>query len=107
LALGVLRMMFDVPFLFVLLPLYTIALILTLFSESTYMAIAWDASGVATGPITVPLVIAVGLGLNQHLQSSEQFGFLTLGATIPILLLLIVNMVNTLQQRKMKQAGGR
>ncbi|NIZ18596.1 DUF1538 family protein [Entomospira culicis] len=106
LAIGVLRMMFDIPFILILLPLYTIALLLTIFSESTYMAIAWDAAGVATGPITVPLVIAVGLGLNQYFQSSEQFGFLTLGATIPILILLTISLGEKIQQRRLKQAGG-
>ncbi|NIZ46911.1 DUF1538 family protein [Entomospira nematocerorum] len=105
LAIGVIRMMWDVPFLFVLLPLYIFALILTIFSESTYMAVAWDAAGVATGPITVPLVMTVGIGLNQHLPSEEQFGFLTLGATIPILILLTVSLKAKMQQKRLQQAG--
>jgi Protein of unknown function (DUF1538) len=105
LAIGVVKMIFNVPFLFVMLPLYIIALILTIFSESTYMAIAWDAAGVATGPITVPLVITVGIGLNQHLKSDEQFGFLTLGATIPILILLTMSLRARIKQRRLKQGG--
>ncbi|NIZ40593.1 DUF1538 family protein [Entomospira entomophila] len=105
LAIGVIRMMWDIPFLFLLLPLYIFALVLTIFSESTYMAVAWDAAGVATGPITVPLVMTVGIGLNQHLPSQEQFGFLTLGATIPILILLTVSLKAKIQQKRLQQAG--
>lgn len=106
LAIGVARMMLDIPFLFMLLPLYIIALILTLFSENTYTAIAWDAAGVSTGPITVPLVITVGLGINQFLGSSEQFGFLTLGATIPILILLTISLKTKIRQNRIQKEQG-
>ena len=40
----------------ILLPGYTLALILTYFSTEEYICVAWDSAGVTTGPITVPLV---------------------------------------------------
>lgn len=92
LAIGMIRMLFDIPFLFLLLPLYLILLVLSLFNDNTYVAVAWDTAGVATGPITVPLVLSFGMGINSTMDSPEQFGLLTMGATIPVLIVLIAGM---------------
>jgi hypothetical protein len=89
LAVGIIRMLFDIPFLFLLLPFYLLLLLLSLFNDNTYVAVAWDTAGVATGPITVPLVLSFGMGINSMMDSPEQFGLLTMGATIPILIVLL------------------
>ena len=46
----------------VLIPLYLLAVVLTYFSTEEFVN-AWDSAGVTTGPVTVPLVLAMGLGL--------------------------------------------
>lgn len=41
---------------------------LTAISSEEYVCVAWDSAGVTTGPITVPLVIAMGLGLGDSIM---------------------------------------
>ena len=49
------------------------------------MNIAWDSAGVTTGPITVPLVLAMGLGFGDAMDATEGFGILSMASIGPIL----------------------
>jgi Protein of unknown function (DUF1538). len=44
---------------------YLLALALTVVSSEEFVNVAWDSAGVTTGPITVPLVLAMGLGFGN------------------------------------------
>ena len=68
---------------------YLLALLLTVFSTEEISAIAWDCAGVTTGPITVPLVIAAGLGIGQRAGAAEAFGVVTLASVFPIIAVLL------------------
>lgn len=59
---GVAKVLWDIPLLYLLVPPYVIALVLTALSTEEYTNIGWDSAGVTTGPITVPLVLASGVG---------------------------------------------
>ena len=63
-ALGVGKIVFGFDLATVLIPLYLLAVVLTYFSTEEFVNVAWDSAGVTTGPVTVPLVLAMGLGLN-------------------------------------------
>jgi hypothetical protein len=52
-ALGLARIIFDLPLAWLLLPTYLLAVVLTFFSSEEFVNIAWDSAGVTTGPITV------------------------------------------------------
>ena len=52
------------------------------------MNIAWDSAGVTTGPITVPLVLAMGLGFGNAPHAVEGFGILSMASIGPILSVL-------------------
>jgi len=67
-ALGFLRIVMGWPLLPMLLVGYAIALVLTIPSNEVYVCVAWDSAGVTTGPVTVPLVISLGLGLGKALE---------------------------------------
>lgn len=84
-AIGVLKIVFDVPLLYILLPGYAIALALTYFSSEEFTNIAWDSAGVTTGPVTVPLVLAMGLGFGQTVGVVEGFGILACASVCPII----------------------
>ena len=88
-ALGIIKLIFNIPLGYLLLPLYTLALILTFFSTEEFVNIAWDSAGVTTGPITVPLVLAMGLGFGNALNALEGFGILSMASICPILAVLI------------------
>jgi len=89
-ALGVLKMVLGVPLLWLLAPLYAMALLLTRYSTEELVNIAWDSAGVTTGPVTVPLVLAMGLGLGSQVEVVEGFGILTMASVCPIVSVLLI-----------------
>ena len=72
----------------VLLPLYGIGILLTIISSEEFVNVAWDSAGVTTGPVTVPLVLAMGLGLGNAVSAVEGFGILSLASICPIIAVL-------------------
>ena len=91
-AIGVTRLVFDVPLAWLIVPPYLLAIVLTFLSTEEFVNVAWDSAGVTTGPITVPLVLAMGLGLGQATHAVEGFGILCLASIGPILSVLIVGL---------------
>lgn len=83
------RILFAWPLAPMLAAAYLLALALTFFSSEEITAIAWDCGGVTTGPITVPLVIAAGLGIGQRAGVAEAFGVVTMASVFPILAVLL------------------
>ena len=64
-ALGLAKIIFDLPLAGLLLPLYALSVVFTALSSEEYVNIAWDSAGVTTGPVTVPLVLSLGLGVSN------------------------------------------
>lgn len=87
-GLGVVKFIFDIPLVYLLLPAYMLLLVLTAISKESYVNIGWDSAGVTTGPITVPLVIAMGLGIGKTIGITEGFGILSLASVGPIITVL-------------------
>ena len=87
-AIGVLKIIFDIPIAYLLLPGYVFGLILTALSTEDFVNIAWDSAGVTTGPVTVPLVLAMGLGFGNAMGSVEGFGILSMASICPIIAVL-------------------
>ncbi|HET7771164.1 MAG TPA: DUF1538 domain-containing protein [Chloroflexota bacterium] len=61
------------------------------------IALAWDTGGVTTGPVTVPLVLALGLGVSAVLGKSDTgmsgFGIVTLASIWPVIMVLSLSLV--------------
>jgi hypothetical protein len=91
-ALGVAKLIFDFHLAYLLLPGYAIALLLTVLSTEEFVNVAWDSAGVTTGPVTVPLVLAMGLGFGGALNSIEGFGILSLASICPIISVMSVGL---------------
>ncbi len=90
---GILKMAFDLPLIGLLIPAYGLVLVLTWFAPHKFVNFAWDSAGVTTGPITVPLVLAMGLGVGANLPGiSDGFGILALASVGPILTVLCVGL---------------
>ena len=60
---------------------------------------AWDSAGVTTGPVTVPLVLAMGLGLGNAVSAVEGFGILSMASIGPIIAVLSTGLYIRWQQR--------
>jgi hypothetical protein len=63
--------------------------VLTLFSTEEFVNVAWDSAGVTTGPITVPLVLALGLGFGNATRAVEGFGILTMASIGPVITVML------------------
>ncbi len=87
-SLGVAKIIFSIPIAWLLVPGYLIAIVLTVLSNEEYVNIAWDSAGVTTGPVTVPLVLAMGLGFGNALGAIEGFGILSMASIGPIIAVL-------------------
>ena len=69
-------------------------LILTLISSEDFVNFGWDSAGVTTGPITVPLVLAMGLGIGGKIPGViDGFGVLALASVGPIITVLSVGLI--------------
>ena len=75
-------------------------IVLTAFSSEEFVNVAWDSAGVTTGPITVPLVLAMGLGFGNAVESVEGFGILSMASICPILAVLIMGLWIQFKARK-------
>ncbi|MBE0627138.1 MAG: DUF1538 domain-containing protein [Burkholderiales bacterium] len=91
-ALGVAKIIFQWPMLPLLLGAYTVALVGTVLSLDEYVSLAWDSAGVTTGPVTVPLVLALGIGLSKAVGAMEGFGILAMASAGPIISVLAVGL---------------
>jgi hypothetical protein len=94
-ALGVAQMAFEsLDLAMLLVPPYLLLLLLTTLSSEEFVNFAWDGAGVTTGPITVPLVLAMGLGIGANVPGViDGFGILALASVGPILTVLLVGLV--------------
>jgi len=91
-CLGLAKLIFDWPLVWLVVPGYVIAILLTALSSETFVNIAWDSAGVTTGPITVPLVLAMGLGFGNATDAIEGFGILCMASIGPIISVMITGL---------------
>ncbi|NLX25338.1 MAG: DUF1538 domain-containing protein [Lentisphaerae bacterium] len=99
-ALGVVKIVFDIPLLYLLVPFYAVSLLLSWLSTEEFVNVAWDSAGVTTGPVTVPLVLAMGLGFGNALGVVEGFGILSMASIGPIIFVLITGLIVRCKQAK-------
>ncbi len=91
---GVLKIAFNLPLVYLLLPPYILLLILTWISSEEFVNFGWDSAGVTTGPITVPLVLSMGLGIGANVPGvKDGFGILALASVGPIITVLTVGLL--------------
>lgn len=79
---AVLRMLFSKPLSYMLLIFYPVVFILTFFVSKDFLAIAFDSGGVTTGPMTVPFIMALGIGFSavrsDKYAETDSFGLVSL-----------------------------
>ena len=102
-ALGIAKLIIGFDLMTVLLPLYALGVLLTVFSTEEFVNVGWDSAGVTTGPVTVPLVLAMGLGLGNAVSAVEGFGILSLASICPIIAVLGTGTVIQFIQKRASQ----
>lgn len=96
-ALGMLRIVFGIPVLYLLVPGYAIAIALLWVSDGEFVAIAVDSGGVATGPLANTFLLALALGASAAIGGQDPvvqgFGFVALVALAPILSVMALGLL--------------
>ncbi len=97
LVIAQLRMILNIPLSYTLLFFYAIVFILSFFVPDSFIPAAFDSGGVTTGPITVPFIMALGIGLaamrSDKNSSNDSFGLVALCSIGPILSVMILGII--------------
>ncbi len=94
LLLAELRMLLKIPLSYILVFFYVAAFALTALAQNDFIPVSFDAGGVTTGPITVPFIMAMGVGMasvrGDKNSRSDNFGLISLCSIGPILTVLLL-----------------
>ena len=96
-SLCMVRILYGIRLRWVLLVCYAIVFALAAFTDKNFLSIAFDSGGVTTGPMTVPFILALGLGVSEHPKrqaraKADSFGLVALCSIGPILAVLILGL---------------
>lgn len=107
-ALAMLRIIFKFSILYIIIPGYVICFILSFFVPKIYTAIAFDAGGVASGPLTSSFILPIALGLCAKINSVDEilsygFGIVSLVALSPLISIELLGVISRFEnQRRVK-----
>lgn len=91
---AVLRILFKVSLSRLLTLMYVVLFLVALATPSEFLAVAFDSGGVTTGPMTVPFIMALGIGLSSSRSdkdsANDSFGLIALSSIGPILMVLLL-----------------
>ncbi len=97
LVVAMLRMFFNIPLNTLLLGFYGVVFLIACFAPADFLAVAFDSGGVTTGPMTVPFIMALGVGVasirSDRNAADDSFGLVALCSIGPILAVLILSLV--------------
>lgn len=105
LALGILRLLFKFPFPPLIIGVYIVLFILTMISHNDFVEIAWDAAGCTTGSITIPLAIALQIGVNKSVLGMDAFGVIALTNAFAAITMLTYGLYTRRQENKKLNEG--
>lgn len=95
---GVIRILRGWPIHIVIIVGYVIVMIMTVFAPREIIGIAYDAGGVTTSTITVPLVAALGVGLASSIKGRnpliDGFGLIAIASITPMIFVMAYGMLN-------------
>ncbi|MDO5538259.1 MAG: DUF1538 domain-containing protein [Desulfovibrionaceae bacterium] len=93
------RILLGASFKLSLAGFYILLFICAAFTDADFLGIAFDAGGATTGPMTVPFIMALGIGVasvrSGKNAQQDSFGFIGLASIGPILAVLILGMMSS------------
>ncbi|MGE5528539.1 MAG: DUF1538 domain-containing protein [Patescibacteria group bacterium] len=94
-TLAVLRVFLNIPIIYLLAAGYALVFAISAFTPAEYLAVAFDSGGVTTGPMTVPFILALGVGVamvarRRNTADENDFGLVGLASIGPILAVLLL-----------------
>ena len=89
------RILFSISLRLLLIIFYTIVFIGAFLSDAGFLSVAFDSGGVTTGPMTVPFIMALGVGVasirSDENAKADSFGLVALCSIGPILAVMILS----------------
>lgn len=97
LMIAMLRMLFSQTLAVLLFVFYSVVFVMTYFIPKDFLTVAFDSGGVTTGPMTVPFIMALGIGFaavrsDQHAEE-DSFGLVALCSVGPIVAVLVLGLL--------------
>ncbi len=96
LAIAMLRIVFGIRLAYLLVGFYALAFLLAAFVSPSFWAVSFDAGGVTTGPMTVPFIISLGVGvasIRAGKGQEDSFGLVSLASVGPIVAVLLLGII--------------
>ena len=97
LALAMLRILFAISLRTMLLILYGIVFLLAFFLKPDMLPLSFDAGGVTTGPMTVPFIMALGVGVSSIRSdgkaNEDSFGLVALCSVGPVIAVMLLSLI--------------
>ncbi|MDL2217924.1 DUF1538 domain-containing protein [Christensenellaceae bacterium OttesenSCG-928-M15] len=97
LVVALLRIYFQVPLAYMLIGFYVAVFTIAFFAPNDFIPLAFDSGGVTTGPVTVPFIMAFGIGMaslrSDKASREDSFGLVGLCSIGPILAVLILSII--------------
>lgn len=97
LAVAILRMLLGVALPVLLVGFYVVVFVLAFLVPESFQAVAFDSGGVTTGPMTVPFIMALGVGIcairNDRHAADDSFGLVGLCSIGPVLAVLVLGLL--------------
>lgn len=89
-----LRILLKIPLSYILIGFYILIFILTIFAPADFIPVSFDSGGVTTGPVTVPFIMALGIGMatvrSDRNSNSDSFGLTAICSIGPVLSVLLL-----------------
>lgn len=94
---GVLRIIKGWPIYYLIIGGYVMVMVMTLFAPKEIIGIAYDAGGVTTSTLTVPLVTALGVGLASVISGRnpvvDGFGLIAFASLMPMIFVMLYGLI--------------
>lgn len=99
-AIGIFKILNDISYIKIIVPLLALIIILTIVAPDEFVAIAMDSASATTGPVNIPLNMALAIGLTKIIESADPLlagfgivGLTSIGAMISVLTLGIISKI--------------
>lgn len=96
-AMAMVRIVFGFPMAYLLAAGYAIILVLSFFTPPQFVPVAFDSGGVTTGPVAVPVILALGIGFSSVLAGksplSDGFGLIGLASIGPVIGVMVMGVI--------------
>jgi hypothetical protein len=106
-VLSMIRIFTNLPLIYIVLPGYTLALILTRFTNSLFVEIAFDSGGVVSGPMISSFLLAFMIGSSSAIDGNnplvDGLGMISIVSLVPIITVLILGILYERKSRRLRR----